>query len=73
MVELLIEIVRSAGFIAGICGIATLIGVFILITLAEYGVRAAWHVLDWIGKPKKRSSNTFSLELQASSSPSRRG
>ena len=72
MVELLIEIFRSAGFIAGLCGIATLLGVFLLITLAEYGVRAAWTILGWISTPRERSAPTFSLRLEQSALPSQR-
>jgi len=72
MLELLAEIARSAGFLAGLCGIATLLGVFTLITLAEYGVCLAWTVLDWISTQRERSDPTFSLRLPASALPSQR-
>jgi len=66
------EIIASAGFIAGLVGTVTLFGVFLLITLAEYGVRAAWTILGWISIPRERSAPTFSLQLERSALPSQR-
>jgi len=66
------EVIASAGFIAGIIGIATIVGVFSLITLAELGVRAAWAILGWIREPSERSAPMFNLRSSASLLPSQR-